>query len=279
MSRPETPPPVSASALPLRGAAAAASVLHLLLPPAAATVAGLLLARALDVETSTSGLVLLGSSGLFAYLHDRLSPDRQRDDGLSNPRRSEFLRRSGHLLPALALLALLTVLAAASQSPLSRLAVAALLGLVALAYPALARIPLGKTLAVAGSWTVAATLLPAAHPKLETLLRPEPLALLLVIAAGTVLCDLKDGLGDRTSGVRSLPALIGSRPAAACAAAMALAGAAVALRCGCWAFAGGGAGLAVLATRPGRLEAEIQGPLLVDGWLLLAFGLALVAGG
>ena len=278
MSRPETLPPASASALPLSGAAAGASILHLLLPPAAATVAGLLLARALDIETSTSGLVLLGSSGLFAYLHDRLTPDRQRDDGLSNPRRSELLRRSAHLLPALALLALLTALAAASQSPLSRLGVAALLGLVALAYPALARMPLGKTLAVAGSWTVAATLLPAADPKLETLFRLEPLSLLLVVAAGTVLCDLKDGRGDRASGVRSLPACIGTRLSAAVAAATALAGAAIAMRSGCWGFAGGGGGLALLAARPAWLEAEIQGPLLVDGWLLLAFGAGLAAG-
>ena len=81
MSRPETLSPASAPALPLSGAAAAASVLHLLLPPAAATVAGLLVARALEVETSTSGLVLLGYPAEQRQSEDRYEAGRVRRNG------------------------------------------------------------------------------------------------------------------------------------------------------------------------------------------------------
>lgn len=252
------------------------TALQLLLPAAAATLAGPILARAGGRGLEPAGLLLLACGATFAYLHDRLEPGRRAADRRAGERRETALRRlEGALLGLGALAAavgLATFLAAGATARLAAL----VLAVVALLYPLLARLPLGKTLAVAACWQGAAVLLPSGAGG-SALVEPAAIGLFLTVAAASVLCDLKDRRADAAAGVRSLPVLAGRRGALGFAAAAALAAAAFAATAGSWPLAGAGLGTALLAARPAWLEHEIGGPLLVDGWLVVSLAAGLLA--
>ena len=142
-----------------------------------------------------------------------------------------------------------------------------LFGVVAALYPVLKRFTLGKTVVVPAIWTWGAIALPfndGAWFGWHWLFEPIALPLFLLLAAGCLLCDLKDEAADRHAGVHSLPASIGSPAAARVASALALAAATVAWAEGRPAVTCGGLALGVVAWWPALLATEIIGPLLVD---------------
>ncbi len=147
-----------------------------------------------------------------------------------------------------------------------------LAGVIALLYPLLKRVPLGKTLVVPLVWTWCGIALPAGDGSWlgwRWFLEPVAAPLFLLLASGCLLCDLKDAIRDRTAGVPSVPALVG--PGAATCLAVA-----IALVAGAMAAAEGRPGLVVsalllsgLALSPALLATDDVGPLLVDVVLTL----------
>lgn len=77
----------------------------------------------------------------------------------------------------------------------------------------LKEVPFMKSLIVAFSWTIPATLLPICHAGLPTNAATGIVGgfFLLQTFTNTVVCDLRDVKGDAVSGVRTIPTLLGSR--------------------------------------------------------------------
>jgi 4-hydroxybenzoate polyprenyltransferase len=98
---------------------------------------------------------------------------------------------------------------------------------------------------------------------------PIALPLLLLIAAGCLLCDLKDEESDRVSGVRSLPALVGGAATIRVAIALAVSAAALAWMEHRTGIVVSAAALGAAATVPALLASDAAGPLLVDVILTL----------
>lgn len=85
------------------------------------------------------------------------------------------------------------------------------LGLLAIAYPAIKRIPLAKALAVGIGWMLAVCTLPLTSGEVpwHLLIQPAALAVCGLIAAGSILCDFKDQLTDRQAHIPSIPVWLG----------------------------------------------------------------------
>lgn len=155
------------------------------------------------------------------------------------------------------------------------LRVAALVPFIAAAsllYPALKRLPLSKTIVVSAVWTWAAMALPFHdHSWLgwRSVFLPVSLPVLLLIASGCLLCDLKDADADRASRVRSLPVVIGARAAVAVAVGLAVLAAAIALGEHRPGLAIGGLALGLLGCFPSLVVTDGVGPLIVDATLTL----------
>lgn len=147
------------------------------------------------------------------------------------------------------------------------------LGLIVIAYPLASRVAAGKTVAVAACWTWGAASLPADN------LEPPALVLAAVfalVAAGAILCDLKDAEGDRAAGVRSLAVVLGARGARRVAGCLAVVGVATALASGAVLLAATGIALVAAAALPRVVGRSLVGPVVVDGALALP-ALALLA--
>lgn len=161
---------------------------------------------------------------------------------------------------------------AALQLPLNTLAIVPLLGAVSLYYPRLKRVPLVKSIILPAVWIWAVLALPFNDGSLfgwRVLLQPVVAPLLLLNAAGCLLCDMKDEASDRASGVQSLPAVFGRTTSLRLAIALSIAAAALAMveqRPGILVSA-----LALGATTftPSLIAEDSVGPLLVDAILTL----------
>ncbi len=152
-------------------------------------------------------------------------------------------------------------------------------GALALAYPRLKRVSLGKTLVVPFVWTWCAIVLPDGDGSWlgwRWFMEPVAAPIFLLMTAGCVLCDLKDATRDRAAGVPSMPAMVGPVVAARLALAIAVAAAALALAEGRPALAWSAAILCALALRPALVAVDDVGPLLVDVALTLP-GVLIVA--
>jgi len=188
--------------------------------------------------------------------------------------------------PALALAAgisgALLLFAALHLPPAFREAV---LGLAALSltYPFFKRFPLTKTLAVTVAWAWGAAVLPFAGRA-----APGPLwtrswesgilpPLALLVAANTILCDLKDRERDRDADIRTLPVIYGPGVTCRIATALLILSLVLAAIQGSLALALPAAGLAVAAQFPTLLGRQVAGPLIADSLLLLP-GLLTLAG-
>ncbi|MEO8276343.1 MAG: hypothetical protein ABI639_08990 [Thermoanaerobaculia bacterium] len=205
---------------------------------------------------SSAGLCLLLFGALAAYSMDRLI------DGARalEPAWLRFVLGSAVGVAVLGALFLLPLLA--------RWKVPLLLVLsgVAVAYPYLKRIYLAKTILVPLVWTVAVIALPASRPFAFS---PVDIPLFLLVAAGCLLCDIKDAAEDSRRGIGTVPAILGVPTALALAATVAIFGAGAAwiehrpglLACG----------IALVAIAPCRrlISAEALGPLAVDAILTL----------
>lgn len=145
-------------------------------------------------------------------------------------------------------------------------------GALAVAYPWLKRLPLGKTLLVPLVWTWCGIVLPSGEGSWSGwrwIEEPVALPLFLFVAAGCVLCDLKDAARDRSAGVPSLPALAGPLTALGIAVTLAALSGAIAAAQGRYGLAVGAVALCASACRPALLATDDVGPLLVDVILTL----------
>jgi 4-hydroxybenzoate polyprenyltransferase len=139
-------------------------------------------------------------------------------------------------------------------------------------YPKLKRPPLAKTLLVAAVWTWTAIAFPFGDQSWfgwRIVMTPVAIPILLLVASGCLLCDLKDVESDRLSQVRSLPVLLGKDLAARVAIGVALAALALAVTQNRPGLAVCGLALAGLGLRPRLLAREAIGPLVVDAALTL----------
>lgn len=247
--------------------------LHLLAPVGLAFGLGRWLETALLRSARPGSLALIAAAGSLAYLADRWPRI-----GLStrdNPARSALLahRQVSLLVAALLALALATAALRAGGWPDWRSLV--LLAPPTLAYPLLKKRFLLKNLVVPGVWSGA--LLGIGFPGGIRLLPTAGLFLLL--AAGTLLCDLKDAEGDRTLGFGGTAARLGAPLALHVARILLAASGLLALAAPHWSMAArAGPGLCsllllLLSTRVRWLERELLGPVLVD-WTLAGCGLA-----
>lgn len=101
------------------------------------------------------------------------------------------------------------------QTPRRLLPVALLLGMLSVGYELAKRHPLAKTCSLTCAWWLGCTVLPF-ELSLESwqtwrlLCAPGPLSMALSVAAGAILCDHKDTNADQMTGVRSVPAVLGT---------------------------------------------------------------------
>jgi len=170
---------------------------------------------------------------------------------------------------------------AAFQMPLAVFGVAALLGAVSLFYPALKRLPLGKTLLVTGAWLWACAWFPFAATGVSPWgwMRWDAIPpLFFLMAAACILCDIQDREEDLCDCVPSLPVLLGTLSTCRVCAALALAGVLLSLQAGRYGLTAAGVVLAGLAQFPRLLERKALGPLVVDATLLLPGLLILLNG-
>lgn len=207
---------------------------------------------------STSGIVLFLTAIGAAYTIDRLI------DPSSNPPAwvSKILKIAAALFCGV-------FLSLSGNLGRSALIATTSLTILCLCYPWLKRLPLFKTAAVAVAWAWGSAVLPYPemqapgwhwwHPEITT-------PLLLLFGAGAILCDLKDIPVDTIRRVKTIPVLIGPRPACALATAMALA---VTLLPGTpLSLSITGVLLAGVAQFPALLAREALGPMVVDALFL-----------
>ena len=158
------------------------------------------------------------------------------------------------------------------RMPVETAAIVPVLSIIALAYRSLKRVPLAKNVFVPLVWTWATIALPFPDGSWfgwRWMVEPIAGPLFLLLAAGVLLCDLKDERADRLDGVPSLAVVCGARRAAWVGMALAaIAGMAayVEHRSG---LAVSAIGLGLSAPRPGLLATDVIGPLVVDVLLSL----------
>lgn len=160
----------------------------------------------------------------------------------------------------------------ALRLPPRSLALVLLLGVSALGYRRWKRFPFAKAVGVPLAWTWAGMVLPFPAQSWfgwRSLRAPIALTLFLLLAAGCLLCDLKDETADARAGIRSLPVMVGARWTMALA--VALAGGAM-WRAGSAHRIGlviGGAALVLLGLSPRLTARGALGALAVDAALAL----------
>lgn len=251
-------------------ARSALRLLHYWWPPVLGWSLATVVARATGRRADAAGLCALMAGILCAYSLDRAF-DRSR---------RHLHGRLRKLLLVIGALAAITCGVAAWRLPVASAVVVPALGAVALLYPVLKRRLATKLVLLPAVWVVAVIALPFPDGSWfawRSLLLPVALPIFLLVAAGCLLCDLKDEQADERDGVRTLPTLLGGGATARIAAAIALAGAGVGLALHEPELAVGGVLLCAAASRPDLVTAEASGPLLVDV-LLSVPGLLVVAG-
>lgn len=249
------------------------------------------LQRATGASASPFGLLLLLTGIAAAYSFDRLidppknlphAPDvpDMNPGWLREIRGLLFLSASG-----------LGLWAAAHLGTEQLIAAAALAG-TSLLYLPLKRLPLAKTVAVAGAWVIACTTLPwqattapanqlSAHSwhmgellnHLAFFQKPfvgVTLPLFLLMAASCILCDLKDRESDLATRVLTLPVLVGPRLTGVVAGVLALVAAGLsATHANQMPLALTSLALAVTAQFTTALARAPMGSIVIDGILTL----------
>lgn len=243
-----------------RHGAAALRLLHYWWPLAMGYSLTFVARRGLAQPIDAAGLGALLAGILSAYSLDRVidAPDDRQVPWL-NP-----------VLAAAAIVGATACGAFLVQLPIERGAVGIVLGVMSLCYPALKRLPLAKTIFVAAVWTWAVVVLPFAGDSWfgwRQLLQPVALPMFLLVAAGCLLCDLKDVEADRLSQVRSLPAMFGPGTTAVVAALLALASAAMAFGLHRPGMVVAALCLTAMSLFPKALATDATGPLVVDAIL------------
>ena len=244
-------------------------LLHYLWPVAMGGSTVAVVHRATGRPVDAVGLALLLSGILSAYSLDRIL-DRSED--LPS---ALWLRRALLVAAVVGVTASLFLL---TLMPLRTAILVPVLGVLVLAYPRLKSLPLLKTLLVSAAWTWSSIALPFHDGSWfgwRAWMAPVAIPLMLIIASGCLLCDLKDVQADRKASVPSLPVVMGLHGTIAAAMLLATVGAAVALAEHRTGLLVCGLGLGLAAMRPSLLERDSVGPLTVDmiltiPWLLIA---------
>lgn len=207
------------------------------------------------------GLLLLLLGIAAAYSLDRVA-DRDRAQ-------APWVRRAIAVAAGAAVIAGLALLPGVATSALVLATVA---GAASVLYPWWKRLPAAKTVVVPLVWTWCGIALPLGETSAlgwHGLREPVALPIFLLFAAGCVLCDLKDAARDRSSGVPSMPALLGPAAAARVAVGLAVLGGLAAVIVGRPALAWSAVALSSLSLSPAVVAVDDVGPLLVDVALTL----------
>jgi hypothetical protein len=218
--------------------------------PAAAVVSLSVAVGGRDV--SGWGLVLAASGSAAAYGLDRLI-DRRRLDPAD-------LRRA--LMICVVIASLVTALLACTAW--WRFQVCLLLSLVAGAYVPLKKV-VPKNVLTTVAWTAAVALLPFHDlPVFDLTFRFSLLAVALIMASDTILCDLPDVAADRKSGVLGIAPQLGVRAGAIAAVLFGVSGTFVAGSVGRYGLAITAASLALLAVLLARHPSHYRYRLWAD---------------
>jgi 4-hydroxybenzoate polyprenyltransferase len=218
--------------------------------------------RATGRAAEAYGTIALLSGIFAAYSLDRVV----------DPDASEVRPWMTRLLGAAGIVSIVVCAGAAWRLPVQTSALVPALGAVSFLYPRLKRLPFTKTLALPLIWTWAAIALPfndGSWLGWHAVLQPIAAPLLLLIAAGCLLCDMKDEDGDRRAGVRSLPAMLGGPATLRVAVAIAFVAAGLAFREDRPGLVVSAAALGLATWSPALLASDAAGPLLVDVILTL----------
>ena len=241
-------------------------LLHYWWPLALGWSLTVVVARATGRTPDVAGLAALLWGITAAYSLDRVVDP---GDGAPSPRADAWMRP---VLIGMGVVSSILCGFSAMRLDARTAALVPALGVAALLYPRLKRLPLTKTVALPVVWTWASIALPfndGSWLGWHAVRFPIALPLLLLIGAGCLLCDLKDEETDRVTGVQSLPALIGGAATVRVAVGLAMAAAALAFlehRTGIIVSA---AALGAATTVPALLASDAAGPLLVDVILTL----------
>lgn len=211
---------------------------------------------------SRDGLVLLLAGIGAAYSFDRIVDTPQGE------KMTSWLKRM--LLGGVVVCSgTIFCLVVAGKIETSLLAVLAFLTAVSLVYSRLKRFPLLKTAVVAFTWTWACSALPLNGKGWHWLFLDFTLPLMLLIAAGCILCDLKDIEEDRAKHIPSLPALFGMRSTCLIATGLALLAAILAILHHRFGITAGAVLLALAAQFPSLLAMKLIGPIVIDSILVI----------
>jgi 4-hydroxybenzoate polyprenyltransferase len=213
-----------------------------------------LVAHATGRTVSPPGATLFAAGVIAAYALDYWADHRE-----------QYLPR----VLGLAVLATVAGLSTVYWLPFWKIVLAGVLGIFGLSYRRWKKLPLGKTILIAGSWTTASLCFPVQGITLKVLLSPLGGVLAALFAAAAILCDMKDSEADARAGVGSAVVLWGCPTAIGLAVLLAGAGFLSALAIGRLGLAGAGLALALLAAFPQTLSRPVLGPALVDGALTL----------
>lgn len=236
-------------------------LLHFWFPVALGWSIAQVVHRATNVPLYSNGLMLFLSGIWAAYSLDRLAD--------SPPNQPRFLRVA--LFIGLFFSVILCAVSAAHLS-VKTLSAVLVFSFLAVLYRRLKKYPLLKTLIVAMVWVWAGVALSVANDEWlgwQWWTISASLPLLLLIAAGCILCDFKDMKADEEQGVKSLPVLLGIQKTILIVTILASAAVAVALSQNRVGLAVSGAVMIGLAQYPSILATEDIGPLLVDFILTL----------
>ncbi len=236
------------------------TLIHYLLPVALGWSVAMVIKRADGGVFSHTGLTLLLAGIGAAYSFDRIV-----DHPEWAPR---WLRAS--LIIALTLCGgTICLLVLTGNITYDSLRVIVVLTGVSLIYPCIKRLPLAKTAAVALCWTWACAALPLAGGVRHWLTLDVTLPLILMVASGCILCDLKDLDEDRRQHVGSLPVLLGVLPSCLAATCLSLIAASLAIFHHRFGLTAGGLLMALAAQFPSLLARNPTGPILIDSILLV----------
>ena len=236
-------------------------LLHFWFPVALGWSIAQVVHRATGMPFYSNGLMLFLAGIWAAYSLDRLAD--------ASPAQSRFVRAA--LLFGLLASVILCAFSAAHLS-IKTLSAVAVFSFLALLYRRLKKYPLLKTLVVAVVWVWAGVALSIANDRWfswDWWTMSATLPLLLLIAAGCILCDLKDVKADEKDHIRSLPVLFGIRRTILIVTILAGVAAAIAASQNRFGLLLSSLILMFFAQYPAILAVEDVGPLLVDFILTL----------
>jgi len=236
-------------------------LLHFWFPVALGWSIAQVVQRATGVPLYSNGLILFLAGIWAAYSLDRLTDD--------STRQSRFLKFA--LIFGLIISIVLCAFSAAHLS-WKTLSAVAIFSLLALLYRRLKKFPLLKTLIVAMVWVWAGVALSISNDEWfvwNWWTMSAAIPLFLLIAAGCILCDLKDVESDKKQNVRSLPVIFGVRQTILIVTILAGIAAIIAVSQHRPGLLVSSLTLIFFAQYPSILAVEDFGPLLVDFILTL----------